>query len=231
MAISEKKIIPLSMEKCEAFIPKKEKEREYNLKNLRPQIDLNLVEEDDKLLKVRDIPRRKSSTGSTLASKPEDPSELPSFPNSPISSPQNSQQSGIFFGRDRNCSNPIFNFYQNTEENLRETHLEHAKYKKTKNYMLKDEFFKNNMSENKIIDNTTTSTSTNNIDNISQSNNIYKTPLQTTSVAAVMGTFTPKICSCNGGKGKFDLPMYYVGFYGWDSKYTNYNHFYIILNI
>ena len=137
MAISEKRIIPLSMDKCEAFIPRKEKERENNLKNLRPQIDLNLFEEDDKLLKVRDIPRRKSSTGSTSATKQEDSSELPSFPNTPIYSPQNSQQSGIFFGRDRNCSNPIFNFYQNTEENLRETYPENENYKKTKNYKWK----------------------------------------------------------------------------------------------
>ena len=218
MAISEKRIIPLSMDKCEAFIPRKEKERENNLKNLRTQIDLNLFEEDDKLLKVRDIPRRKSSTGSTSASKPEDSSELPSFPNTPIYSPQNSQQSGIFFGRDRNCSNPIFNFYQNTEENLRETYPENENYKKTKNYKLKDEFYKSEISETKNIDNITSTSSNNTIENFSQNNNIYKTPMQTTSVAAVMGAFTPKICSCNGGKGKFDLPMYYVGFYGWDSK-------------
>ena len=218
MAISEKRIIPLSMDKCEAFIPRKEKERENNLKNLRPQIDLNLFEEDDKLLKVRDIPRRKSSTGSTSATKQEDSSELPSFPNTPIYSPQNSQQSGIFFGRDRNCSNPIFNFYQNTEENLRETYPENENYKKTKNYKLKDEFYKSEISETKNIDNITSTSSNNTIENFSQNNNIYKTPMQTTSVAAVMGAFTPKICSCNGGKGKFDLPMYYVGFYGWDSK-------------
>ena len=36
-----------------------------------------------------------------------------------------------------------------------------------------------------------------------------------------MGDLTPKICS--GEKGKFDLPMYYVGFCGWDSKYKNNN--------
>ena len=214
MAISEKKIIPLSMEKCEAFIPKKEKDN--SLKGLKPQIDLSLVDEDEQLLKIRDIPRRKSSTGSTSASKPEDPSELPSFPNSPINSPQNSQKSGIFFGRDRNCSNPIFNFYQNTEEHLRETHPENENYKNSKNYKLKDEFYKNDTCETKIIDNTN-SPKSNTTENTIQNNNIYKTPLQTTSVAAVMGAFTPKICS--GGKGKFDLPMYYVGFYGWDSKF------------
>ena len=218
--ISEKKIIPLSIEKCEDFKPKKEKEKENNLKNQKLQLDLNLIEDDDLSIKLRDIPRRKSSTGSTSVSKPEDALELFSSPNSPINNTQDSQLSGIFFGRDRNCSNPIFNFYQNTEENLRETYPEYKKYKNTKNYILKDEFFKNNeISENKISDN---ATSSNNIESPTQNNNIYKNTFSTTSVAAIMGAYTPKICS--GGKGKFDLPMYYVGFYGWDSKYYIYNN-------
>ena len=212
MAISEKKIIPLSIEKCEAFKPKKEKEN--SLKCQKPEIDLNLIEEDEQLLKFRDIPRRKSSTGSTSASRPDDTSEFISFPSSPINSAQESQQSGIFFGRDRNCSNPVFNFYQNTEDNLRETYPDKDNYKKTKNYMLKTQYFNNNeksetkiIKENNIISNTTNST---------QNNNIFKNTFPATPLATVMGTFTPKICS--GEKGKFDLPMYYFSFYGWDSK-------------
>ena len=201
MAISERKVIPLSIEKCEDYKPKKEKE--INSLKQKLQIDLNDIEEDEQLIKLRDFPRRKSSTGSTSVSKPEDTSELFSDPDSIVSTPLNSQQSGIFFGRDRNCLNPIFNFYQNTEEHIRETYPECEKYKKTKNYVSKNEIIKNNeISEAKNIIN----------------NNIFKNPLPTTSVAAVMGAFTPKICS--GGKGKFDLPMYYVGFYGWDSKYN-----------
>ena len=216
MAISEKQIIPLSIEKCEVFKPKKERENNLKFQNL--QIDLNLIEEEDKLLKLKEIPRRKSSSGSTSASKIEDISEIPSFPESPIESPKNSQQSGIFFGRDRNCSNPLINFYQFTEEHLRETNPEFENYKKSKNYLLKNEFFKKNeISENKKTDNTFLSSNT--LENTTQNNNIFKNTLQTTSVAAVMGTFNPKICS--GGKGKFDLPMYYVGFYGWDSKFYN----------
>ena len=168
---------------------------------------------------LKNIPRRKSSTGSTSASRIEDVSEIPSFPNTPSISSQESQQNGIIFGRDRNCkNNPLFNFYQNTEDNLRETYPEFENYKKTRNYKLKNEFYKNSkILENKIIENTIIS---NNIDNFTQNNNYYfKSSLPTTSVAAVMGAFTPKICS--GGKGKFDLPMYYVGFYGWDSKSNN----------
>ena len=214
MAISERKIIPLSIEKCEDYKPKKEKE--INSLKQKLQIDLNDIEEDEQLIKLRDFPRRKSSTGSTSVSKPEDTSELFSDPDSIVSTPLNSQQSGIFFGRDRNCLNPIFNFYQNTEEHIRETYPECEKYKKTKNYVSKNEIIKNNeISEAKnIINNNVPNT----VSNPTQNNNIFKNPLPTTSVAAVMGAFTPKICS--GGKGKFDLPMYYVGFYGWDSKYN-----------
>ena len=212
MAISEKKIIPLSIEKCEAFIPKKEKE---NLKFQKPQIDLNLIEEDEQLIKVRDMPRRKSSTCSTSASKPDDTSEFVSFPNSPINNIQESQQNGIFFGRDRNCLNPVFNFYQNTEDNLRETYPDKENYKNTKNYMLKTQYFNNNENcEKKIIkDNNIIPKNT---ENSTSNKNIFKNTFPTTPVAAVMNTFTPKICS--GAKGKFDLPMYYFSFYGLDSK-------------
>ena len=214
MAISERKIIPLSIEKCEDYKPKKEKE--INSLKQKLQIDLNDIEEDEQLIKLRDFPRRKSSTGSTSVSKPEDTSELFSNPDSTVSTPLNSQQSGIFFGRDRNCLNPIFNFYQNTEEHIRETYPECEKYKKTKNYLSKNEIIKSNeISEAK---NTINNNIPNGVSNPIQNNNIFKNPLQTTSVAAVMGAFTPKICS--GGKGKFDLPMYCVGFYGWDSKYN-----------
>ena len=45
MAISEKKIIPLSIEKCEVFKPKKERENNLKFQNL--QIDLNLIDEEE----------------------------------------------------------------------------------------------------------------------------------------------------------------------------------------
>ena len=114
MAISEKRIIPLSIEKCEAFKPRREKEKE------KLQIDLNLIDEDEIAFKSNDIAGRKSSADSTSVSKPEDISEI-SCPNTPVCNLKESQQNGMFFGRDRNCSNPVFNFYQFTEEHLRET--------------------------------------------------------------------------------------------------------------
>ena len=81
MAISEKRIIPLSIEKCEAFKPKREKEKE------KLQIDLNLIDEDEIAFKSNDIAGRKSSADSTSVSKPEDISEL-SCPNTPVSIPK-----------------------------------------------------------------------------------------------------------------------------------------------
>lgn len=204
MAISEKKIIPLSIEKCEAFKPKREKEKE------KLQIDLNLIDEDEIAFKSNDIAGRKSSADSTSVSKPEDISEL-SCPNTPVSIPKESQQNGMLFGRDRNCSNPVFNFYQITEEHLRETLPEYQNYKKTKNYLPKSEYLKNN--ESFTESRRSSHSSLNSLDNFTQNNSSMKSSLQTTSVAAV---FTPKLCS--GGKGKFDLPMYYFGFYGWDCK-------------
>ena len=49
---------------------------------------------------------------------------------------------------DRNCSNPVSNFYQITEEHLRETLSEYKKYIKTKNYILKEDYFKKISEEN-----------------------------------------------------------------------------------
>ena len=88
--------------------------------------------------------------------------------------------------------------------------------------MLKEKYFKNNENskEKTIKENNNTA------ENLTQNNNIFKNSFQATPVAAVMGPFTPKIYS--GGKGKFDLPMYYYfGFYGWDSKKNIYNNIYI----
>ena len=215
MEILEKKNITLNTEKCEDPISKEEK---YNIIKQKLHIDLNNIEDEEHFIKVKDFPRRKSSSGSTSFSKPEDSSELFSNLDSPVGTPLIYPKNEIFFGRDRNCTIPIFNFYQNTEENFRETHPEGEKYKKTKNYISKDTIIKNNENTEKII--TNDNKVSNNIDNSTPKNNIYINSLQTASVAAVMGTFTPKLCS--GGKGKFDMPMYYISFYGWDSKYNFY---------
>ena len=146
MEISEKRMIPLSLENCADFKPRKNAE---NLNSQNLEIDVHVNEEDEQLLKLRGNSRRKSSTGSTSVSKPEDPSELFSCPSSPRNlTSQEFQQSGVFFGMDRNCSNPVSNFYQITEEHLRETLSEYKKYIKTKNYILKEDYFKKISEEN-----------------------------------------------------------------------------------
>ena len=76
MEISEKRILPLNLDNCTDFKPKKER---INSTKNDLIIDVHVNEEDEQLLKIRDIPRRKSSTGSTSSSKPEDPSGYISY--------------------------------------------------------------------------------------------------------------------------------------------------------
>ena len=80
MEISEQNMMPLSLDNIQEFMPKKRLER---LDSQNSEIEVRVKEEDEQLLKLREIPRRKSSTGSTSASKPEDPSELFSCPSNP----------------------------------------------------------------------------------------------------------------------------------------------------
>ena len=217
MEISEQNVLPLNLDNFTDFNPKKELERKDSQNS---DIDVHVSEEDEQLLKLREIPRRKSSTGSTSASKPEDPSELFSCPSSPRNlTSQEFQQSGVFFGMDRNCSNPVSNFYQITEEHLRETLSEYKKYIKTKNYILKEDYFKKISEEN--VDNKIVENPINNLyenKNLNTTNTFQNlTPIK--AIPAIIGTFTTN--PYYGNKGKFDLPMYYcVGFYQWDSKYN-----------
>ena len=60
MEISDRCVLPLDMENITDFRSKKEEERRES-KNL--EIDVQVNEEDEQLLKLREIPRRKSSTG------------------------------------------------------------------------------------------------------------------------------------------------------------------------
>jgi hypothetical protein len=201
MANSENKVFPLNIEKSEEFITEKEK----------IQLDLELIDGEESSLKLKDMRRRKSSTVSTSVSKPEDTLEF-SCPNTPLNIPKESQQKESFFGREKNCSNYIFNFYQASEEYLKETLPEYQNYKKTKNYLPKEEYLKKleNLSQNRKSN----YSSKNSLENLCRNNNSFKSSLPTTPVAAI---FTPNLCY--GGKGKFDIPMYYAGFYSWDCKF------------
>ena len=230
MEISDKNVLSLNLDTSSDF---KEKSLQESLDSKNLEIDVDVNEEDEQLLKLREIPRRKSSTGSTSTSKPEDPSEIFSLPSSPRNfCPQDGQQRGVFFGKDRNCSNPIFNFYQITEEHLRETFSEYKSYTKTKNYILKEEYYKQlstlNENKNKIEENKTNNVYENKtVNNNTNNNNPINTPQmgQIKAIPAIIGAFTPNPFNFN--KGKFDLPMYYcVGFYQWDCKYYLFKYFF-----
>jgi hypothetical protein len=217
MEISDKNVMSLNLDISNDF---QEKSIQESLDSKNLEIDVDVNEEDEQLLKLREIPRRKSSTGSTSASKPEDPSELFSYPSSPSNlTSQEFQKTGVFFGKDRNCSNRIFNFYQITEEHLRETLIEYKDYIKTGNYIPKKEYFKkiSNENKNKNDDNPINTTNENKTVNTT---NTFQNTTQLKAIPAIIGAFTPN--TYGGNKGKFDLPMYYcVGFYQWDCKYLS----------
>ena len=190
MEISDKNVMSLNLDISNDF---QEKSMQESLDSKNLEIDVDVNEEDEQLLKLREIPRRKSSTGSTSASKPEDPSELFSCPSSPKNLPVlDFQQKGIFFGKDRNCSNPVSNFYQITEEYLRKTLNEYKDYNKTKNYMLKKEYFKriSKESEDKKEENPINTTCENKATNNNINNNTYNNPMQIKAVPTIIGAFT-----------------------------------------
>lgn len=223
MDSSDKKQIPLSIEKCEFFKPKSD----INSTNKKMSISLNSMEESEQVM----ASIRKASTDSTSNSKTEELSEINNINLENINTAQElSPEKEIFFGRDKNCSNPIYNFYQSTEEYFQEKLTEKSNYKKSKNYVTKHYFFNKN-SELKIQTNNILETKNNqniNSSKININNNISSTNTNangnyyynTNAVPALMGAYFPKMANIyNGnGKGKFDSPMYYIGFYGWDSK-------------
>lgn len=217
MEISEKRMLPLNLDNCTDFKPKRER-----IKNTKNDliIDVHVNEEDEQLLKLRDLPRRKSSTGSTSTSKPEDPSDLFSFPNSPSNLTANSNKEysskKLFFSKDKNCSNLLYNFYQSTEEYFQEKYAENKNYIKSKNYISKQDYIESifNPKESKSEPKEDLEPK-----NIILNNNITDKPLNNTSktpLPTLIAPFNPSLY--NGMKGKFDMPMYYycIGFYQYD---------------
>ena len=223
----EKKQVPLNFE-CESFKPK----GEIKLDQTKPEVGLKLSEESELLIKTKDVSIRKSSSDSTSVSKVDDLSEIASLPLDNFNCSQEIiPNKGNFFGRDKNCSNEIYNFYQNTVEYFHDIYPEFKKYKDSKNYKSKNDYYKE-ISEHKTSKNKTllvnkningnlNSSSNNTSINFNDMSNLnYTNPLKTTSVAAVMGAYPPHNIKnlCSAVDGKFDMPMYCVGFYGWDGK-------------
>ena len=223
MDSSDKKHIPLSIENCEIF--KTKTDTYFSKKKL--SISQYSLEEGEQLI----ASIRKASTDSTSNSKTEDLSEINNINLDNVKNAQElSPEKEIFFGRDKNCSNPIYNFYQSTEEYFLEKLTEKFNYKKCRNYLPKNYFLSknsentiqiNNILENKNNQNKNSSTINCNNNISSKNRNInYKYYYNTNSVPSLMGAYFSKMGNKynENGKGKFDSPMYYIGFYGWDSK-------------
>lgn len=245
MQISEKKQIPLSIEKCQLFKPKREKITKTDL-----TIDLKVIEDNEESFngidQSKDSPcfneamnddiktkldkafselklERKSSTCSTSISKGDDFPEFNfTIPKKKNASPVNSESClNNFFGRNIQ-STPVSNYFRDTEEYLRGLYPERNNYSKTGNYITKEKFFKDNdikiSSPKDLILNKDFSE---NLANLSKGLNVSapNTPnasFPSTGVPAVITGITPKYNSW--GKGKFDLPMYYLRIINVDCK-------------
>lgn len=224
MDSSEKKQIPLNIEKCELFKPKLDK----NLEQTKKIMSKYTFEEKEELMNIR----RKSSTCSSTNSKIDDLAEITSISQENINITQEIlKEKEIFFGRDKNFSNPIYNFYQSTEEYFQERLTEKKDYIYSKNFISKKDLGKirldlkiqkKNVPEKIINQNLLfpTKAINNNISN-TNFNNYYCSNM----MPALMGTYISKASNLNNGGGKFDMPMYYIGFCKLDSKL-----YYFILN-
>ena len=190
----------------------------FDKENENSEIDLKTKEGDELILKQRDIFRRKSSSGSTTISKPEEISELFSSPDSPKNNNnfQGYNYNNIYFDKNKGNTNQVFNYYQTTLEYLYNASNENQNYIKTKNYISKqkiplnkESLIENNNNEYKKADNELQTNIENNEKNntINSLNNSNKTML------------IPYFVIYNGLNNKFDTQIYYYfGFYQWNSK-------------
>ena len=157
------------------------------------------------------------------------------------------QPSHIYFGRERLNSTPITTYFEGMDFFLRGLHPEKNDYQKTNNYIEKEIFFKEkklsfkdmkyksfDLSEQKrfnskeVLKNIEENykNSTNNkiqtslplqvpLENNTQNKNNINNNYQNTFTP-----MTPKFNNCM--YGKFDMPLYYYGYYNIDSKFINY---------
>ena len=210
---SEKRKSKLSIENIETFIPKKLKFSETEL-----QIDTNLLESSEDNLgysKYDDQKKyfnlqRRLSTESTTFSKNDELSEISSLPT-----PTNNESKNLkLFGQFKSYSSPVSNFFLGVDDYFKEILPEGLEYIKTGNYITKEKYLKENFSTNekpveKIND---ISENQKNISLIEEN----QTPLTISSINPI---------PIRSNRGKFDLPMYYIGFYNLNSKKIFFNIF------
>ena len=146
------------------------------------------------------------------------------------------QTSNIFFGRERLNSTPITTYFEGMDFYLRSLQPEKNKYKKSNNYIQKEIFFKEkNISYNKyksfdlseqkrFNSNQILKNIEDNYKKIQDNKNASSLPLENNiqnniNINNYQNTFipvTPKFNNCM--YGKFDMPMYYFGYYNIDCK-------------
>ena len=188
--------------------------------------------------------KRKLSTLSTTISQTDICSETNSFLPPNNLKCQNdrktsyTQSSHIYFGRERLNSTPVTCYYEGLDFYLRGLQPEKNDYQKTNNYIEKEIFFKEknipykdckyksfDLAENKKFN---SNQILKNIEENYKNQNDNKMPLSiskdnsqnnTNNSQNLFMSMTPKFT--NTIHGKFDMPMYYFGYYNFDSKFIN----------
>lgn len=191
------------------------------------------------------ISKRKASTLSTNISQTDTYSETNIFLPQNNSKSQNidrktsfsQQPSHVFFGRERLNSTPITNYFEGMDFYLRGLQPEKNEYQKSNNYIEKEIFFKEknisykdckyksfDLSEQKKFNsNQILKNIEENYKNIQDNKNTSSIPLEANiqnNINNYQNTFTPLTPKFNNCLyGKFDMPMYYFGYYNLDRKY------------
>ena len=198
----------------------------------------------DNLINNNILKRKASTSLSTTISQTDTISDSNSFlPN--IKAQNNDRKTSypqpgyVFFGRDRLNSSPVTTYFEGMDFYLNNLHPEKNDYQKTNNYIEKEIFFKEknfsfkdfkyksfDLSEQKIFNSNQILKIAHLEENIKNSNNknsptlLLENNSQNQNNINKHQTFTPILPKLNNCMyGKFDMPMYYFGYYNVDCKY------------
>ena len=203
----------------------------------------NAINKDNQFIKDK-LSKRKASTVSTTLSLTDTYSETNSFlpPNNNIKCQNYERKSSytqpqqIFFGRERLYSTPVTSYFEGLDYYLRGLQPEKNEYQKSNNYIEKDIFFKEknfnykdykyksfDLAEQKMFNsNKILKENIENPKKLEESKpgsflnieNNYKNNINNNQ--NIFNPMTQKIN--NNIYGKFDMPMYYFGYYNFDCK-------------
>lgn len=141
----------------------------------------------------------------------------------------------IFFGRERFYSTPLTNYFDGTDNYFRELNPEKNDYKKSNNYIEKGKFLQDSIKSNNLeqIEFQKTDISTipklnndlcyNLTESYTPNNKSTPTNQSSDNLTIPLATVASSTPKYNGLYGKFDFPMYCVG-------YCKSNIYYIIIN-